>query len=374
MEISNDCSSEEEDDMLISFAIDRYPQKHQKVNEEVSTAAIIPKVCQNISVYGLFEIVPADILFAIFSGWLTITDLSRLDIAVCNARSRCAYMDSLKWKGSAHYGSERPYGNDYIAWLSKRSILVRHYRGHKSLLTRETIKDIKSVCWSELTHLDLRYCAQLTPRLTLQIASLSSKLLLLNLSTCKISDSELLRVSPALSCLQSLCLMGNKKISDNTIITVGKNCPLLQSLDLSFCQRISEFGLLEIFNSLPLLINLRLRGLESFTNKALLHLSKKCSYIESLDLLHCENISLTTLLSCSKLWPLHSLDLPFQHTVADIGLILEIATYNDSLSNLNILHYPTISVSLMHRYPHINFYRSSKSSLMNPHFSIEENV
>jgi hypothetical protein len=377
MEVADDCSSEEEDDMMISFVLDRNPRKHQKVTEEGSTAATIPKVCRTISVYGLFEIVPADILSAIFSGWLTITDLSRLDIAVCNAHSRCAYIDSLKWKGSAHYGSERPYGNDYIAWLSKRSILVRHFRGHKSFLTRETIKDINdhwSVCWSELTHLDLRYCAQMTPRLALQIASLSSKLILLNLSTCRITDSELLRVSSALSCLQCLCLMGNKEISDKAIITVAQNCPLLQSLDLSFCQRISEFGLLEIFNSLPLLINLRLRGLDSFTNKALVHLSKKCSYIESLDLLHCENISLTTLLSSSRLWPLHSLDLPYQHTVADIGLILEIATYNDSLTNLNVLHYPTISVSLMHRYPYINFYRTSKSALMNPHFSIEENV
>lgn len=380
MGVVDDCSSEDEDDTVISYILDRNPKQCSDATDAISTVAVIPSTYRKVDIPGLFEIVPADILSAVFSGWLKITDISRLDIAVCNSRSRCAYMDSLKLKGSAHYGSERPYGNGYILWLSKRSILVRHYRGHKSFLTSATVMDINdnwSICWSELTHLDLRYCAQMTSRVALRIANLSGKLVLLNLSMCRMTNSELLQVSPALWCLQSLSLMGIVGISDEAIIDVVRSCPLLQSLDLSFCRSISEFGLLQVFKTRPLLINLRLQGLESLTNNAIRHLSKQCTILQSLDLLHCKNISLVTLYVSSKLWFLHSLDLPYQQTVADSSVILDIITDNPTLFHVNILHYPNVCVdmkSLIVRFPHVNFHRTSKSSSMSLYFSIKKNL
>lgn len=376
MSVVDDCNSEDEDDTVISYILDRNPKQRSDATDAISTGAVIPSTYRKVDIPGLFEIVPADMLSAIFNDWLRITDLSRLDIAVCNSRSRCAYMFSLKLKGSAHYGSERPYGNDYILWLSKRSILVRHYRGHKSFLTSETVMDINDN-WCELTHLDLRYCAQVTPRVALRIANLSGKLALLNLSMCRMTNSELLQVSPALCCLQSLSLMGIVGISDETIVDVVKNCPLLQSLDLSFCRSISEFGLLQVFMTRPLLINLRLQGLESLTNNAIKHLSKQCTHLQSLDLLHCKNVSLVTLYVSSKLWFLHSLDLPYQQTVADSSVILDIITDNPTLFHVNILHYPNVCVdmkSLIVRFPHIDFHRTSKSSSMSLYFSIKENI
>ena len=380
MDVVDDCSSEDGDDTVTSYILDRNPKQCSDVTDAISTVAVIPSTYRKVDIPGLFEIVPADILSAVFSGWLRITDLSRLDIAVCNTRSRCAYMDSLKLKGSAHYGSERPYGNDYILWLLKRSILVRHYRGHKSFLTSKTVTDNNdnwSICWSELTHLDLRYCAQMTPRVALRIANLSGKLVLLNLSMCRITNSELLQVSPALCCLQSLCLMGIVSISDEAIINVVKNCPSLQSLDLSFCRSISEFGLLQVFSTRPLLINLRLEGLESLTNKAIRHLSKECTHLQSLGLLHCGNVSLGTLYVSCRSWFLHSLDLPYQETVADSSLILDIITDNPTLFHFNILHYPNKCVdmkSIIVRFPHINFHRTSKSSSRNLYFSIKKHI
>jgi hypothetical protein len=355
---------EHEDDLedLITFTLDRSPT----LPEVPITPAIDASVTRRGNLYDdIFEIIPVDILASIFSRWLTIKDISRLDIAVCSTAGRIAYLISVSSKSSTHFGSKKAFGNDYVRWLSARGIAIQHFRGDRVRLTDEAITDINNQnhnCWGALVHLDLQSCIKVKVPSILKILRYCSKVTTLNLAASRISNDVLVQVSTTLPLLQSLCLMGNGKVSDPFIIKVSEKCSLIHSLNLSYCgDKISENGLVTVCSSLPHLVRLQLAGNFMVTNKVLLSLSNNCPNLKWLDLDHCVNITMPVLTVAVRRWRLESLDLPSTHTFSVLSDYISLLESTPLLLRLGVRTVPhgDFECQICQRYPRLLLDRSS---------------
>ena len=355
---------EHEDDLddLITFTLDRSPA----LPEASITPAIDRSIMRRGSLYDdIFEMIPVDILASIFSRWLTIKDISRLDIAVCSTAGRIAYLISVSSKSSTHFGSKKAFGNDYVRWLSARAIAIQHFRGDRVRLTDEAITDINNQnhnCWGALVHLDLQSCIKVKVPSILKILRYCSKVTTLNLAASRISNDVLVQVSTTLPLLQSLCLMGNGKVSDPFIIKVSEKCSLIHSLNLSYCgDKISENGLVTVCSSLPHLVRLQLAGNFMVTNKVLLSLSNNCPNLKWLDLDHCVNITMPVLTVAVRRWRLESLDLPSTHTFSVLSDYISLLESTPLLLRLGVRTVPhgDFECQICQRYPRLLLDRSS---------------
>jgi hypothetical protein len=353
-----------EDDLedLITFTLDRSPA--------LPKASITPAIDSSIRRRGspyddIFEMIPVDILASIFSRWLTIKDISRLDIAVCSTAGRIAYLISVSSKSSTHFGSKKAFGNDYVRWLSARAIAIQHFRGDRIRLTDDAITDVNNQnhnCWGALVHLDLQSCIKVKVPSILKILCYCSKVTTLNLAASRISNDVLVQVSTTLPLLQSLCLMGNGKVSDPFIIEVSEKCSLIHSLNLSYCgDKISENGLVTVCSSLPHLVRLQLAGNFMVTNKVLLSLSNNCPNLKWLDLDHCVNITMPVLTVAVRRWRLESLDLPSAHIFSVLSDYISLLESTPLLLRLGVRTVPhgDFECQICQRYPRLLLDRSS---------------
>ena len=351
---------------FISFTLDRIP--------DLAANLILPVInCRcskgSQSLDGdIFEIIPVDILATIFSRWLTIRDLSRLDIAVCSTTGRCAFLTSVSSQSSTHFGSKKAYGNDYVRWLSSRGIAIQYFRGDRVRLTDDVITEVNNQnhnCWGALVHLDLQSCIKVKASSILKILHFCSKVTSLNLAASRISNDVLVQVSTTLPLLQSLCLMGNGKVSDPSIIKVSKNCSLIHSLNLSYCgNKISENGLVTVCSSLPNLVRLQVAGNLTVTNNVLLSLSNNCPHLKWLDLDQCVNVTMPVLTVAVRNWTLESLDLPSMHIFSVFGDYISLLESSPLLMRLGVRQIPhgDFERQLAERYPRLLLDRSSSRS------------
>jgi hypothetical protein len=356
-----------EDDLedLITFTLDRSPALPQ----ESITPAIDDSITRRGSLHDdIFEIIPVDILASIFSRWLTIKDISRLDIAVCSTAGRSAYLNSVSSQSSTHFGSKKAFGNDYVRWLSARAISIQHFRGDRVRLTDDAISEVNSQnhnCWGALVHLDLQSCIKVKVSSILKILCFCSKVTTLNLAASRISNDVLVQVSTTLPHLQSLCLMGNGKVSDPFIIEVSEKCSLIHSLNLSYCgSKISENGLVTVCTSLPHLVRLQLAGNFMVTNKVLLSLSNNCPNLKWLDLDQCVNITMPVLTVAVRRWRLESLDLPSVHIFSVLSDYISLLESTPLLVRLGVRKVPhgDFERQICQRYPRLLLDRSSSRS------------
>lgn len=305
---------ESDDETPVSFSLDRSPSQ---ICDSFIKSGAITLDCD--SVYdpfarGLFEILPSEILANIVVDWLTIQDISRLDIAACSAFGRKSFLIAISCESTILFGSERKYGSNYIKWLCSRSISIRNFQGHDLYLTDEAIVPNKmGDVWKNLTHMDLQSCFKIKPFGIRLIIYRCFNLTSLNLGSCRITDYVLQAISSHLPSLRSLGLMGNSKISDEAVVEVAKNCSHLNSLNLSFCVRITGVCLLRVFSHLPGLLYLQLAACNAVNDSNIGVLADFCPGIKRLDLDLCENISESGLSAVVGRWKLESIDLPCLH-------------------------------------------------------------
>ena len=116
---------EDEEENSISYELDRSPSLHLKTRDETEKTLI----AETTHFDDIFSVLSADILSVIFSSWLTISEISRLDRAACNRYTRARFLESISSNMVTLNGSrEKSYGNDYISWLISRNIKNKYFR------------------------------------------------------------------------------------------------------------------------------------------------------------------------------------------------------------------------------------------------------
>ena len=363
--------SEDDMDMIVSFTVDRNPAllaDHQLTvtNSEI-VAAPDEKELKEYYSDDFFSIIPSDILSGILSAWLSITDLSHLDVAASSKIGRYAFLNCLNSSTATHFGSKKAYGNDYVLWLNSRNVLIRCFVGNRAYLSDESIVKVKSIndnCFSGLLHLDLQNCVKVKESCVLQILESCKKLKILNLSSCFTSNAVLMKISVCLPSLESLNLMGNTRISDTSMIAVVKNCPCINSLNLSYCNKLTERSYIAICQSLNL-IHLRLIGCMNLTDNILLKIAINLKLLKTFDIDNCLHITLSNLtLALKNMKFLESLDLPAVQIFADLQDFLHLLRNCQQLHRLGIRNVSHINfdTEIKKSYPNLFIDRYSPNS------------
>jgi hypothetical protein len=75
----------------------------------------------------LHHFIPKEILCQIFSTYLTLQDISRLDLAICSNEKRPGFLEMIRsvaciWPGE----KEKCFSSEGIFWLRTRDIKIRH--------------------------------------------------------------------------------------------------------------------------------------------------------------------------------------------------------------------------------------------------------
>ena len=166
MVVYGEHESDDDMDAIPSFAIDRAPSlvNSLQANANTETQPVLnEKGLSDFCSDDLLSVIPPDILSGILFLWLSIADLSRLDIAASSRIGRMAFLNCLSLSALIHPGSSKAYGNNYIIWLNSRNIRIKYLEGNRTYLSCESIKEVKcdqNNCFSGLSHLDLQNCVK----------------------------------------------------------------------------------------------------------------------------------------------------------------------------------------------------------------------
>jgi hypothetical protein len=70
-----------------------------------------------------------EILCQIFSEYLSLQDISRCDIAICNTKKRPGYLEVIGSVACIWFGDKgEEFSSEGISWLSNRNIKIRYLR------------------------------------------------------------------------------------------------------------------------------------------------------------------------------------------------------------------------------------------------------
>lgn len=353
-----------DDEVPVSFSLDKSPsQIHDNIYIRPDAFPSLGNSANAPFYRGLFEILPSEILSNIAVDWLTIQDISRLDIATSSPSVRNAFLTAIGSESTMLFGSMKNYGDDYVNWLNRRSISIQHFQGHHSHLTHDAVLQDNLVgCFNTLTHMDLQSCIHVRAFGLCRIISRCFNLTSLNLSTCRVTDQVLEAVCLHLPSLRSLGLMGNSRISDRGIYEVAKKCTDLKSLNLSYCSRVTSVGLLHVFSLLPGLLSLQLACCK-IGDASLRAMADFCPALKRLDVDFCEDITAEGIYAILGRLKLESIDLPTEHTEWMLEQFYTLLHDCPSLKRLGVREYLDLSDNdITVLYPNVVIDRFSKRS------------
>jgi hypothetical protein len=276
-------------------------------------------------VFGYF--IPNSILSQIFSETLSIDDISRFDIAICNRKKRPQFLDCLKSFYSIWVGNkETKIEYDTISWLESRSMKMRHLKcfldnkyivvedigifggclhwlSIQSSMIEDSIFSKMIQNCNNLKSLNLSFCGNISDVGISTVLEACPNLLELNLSVCyKITDISILKIGEKYLTLHSLNISGNRNITDIGLMGIANGCPHLHSLYL--CDvKVSNLGLVRIAEKCPNLHTLDLSDCRRITDMGVVSIVEKCRNITDLDLSYCWNItdrSISTIAHCCQ--------------------------------------------------------------------------
>ena len=307
---------EDEEEISISYEFDRSPSLPLKTRDETEKT----RIAETTHFDDIFSVLSADILSVIFSSWLTISEISRLDRAACNRYTRARFLDSISSNMVTLNGSrEKSYGNDYISWLISRNIKIKYFRGHRTrfidgLSSFLLTKDSTNLNWRKnLEEANFHNCLKARTSI-ISILENCPGLKLLNLAELFLTPTNLSAISSFVPSLLSLNLKGNAKITDRSMIIVAKNCPLIHTLNLSHCKLLTEVSYSIICSSLNL-IHLDLTGCTDFSDLILLKIAPHLKNLKTLHLSCCNGFSTLNLgIALKKMVKLEYLSLPLMDT------------------------------------------------------------
>jgi hypothetical protein len=170
----------------------------------------------------LDHFLPKEMLCHIFSEYLSLQDISRFDIAICDHEKRSVFLGcigSLCWPGD----KKRSVSSEEMFWLSSRNIKIRHLN-----------------------------CRAVTDNMAVMIAGFGIHLIWLEINKQSIND---------------ICL-----------IRIVEGCPNLRSLDISICDVITDTSVIRIAECCYHLekLNIGDRGFRNVTDKIFIRIAEGC--------------------------------------------------------------------------------------------------
>lgn len=248
-------------------------------------------------VFGYF--VPSVQLSMIFSDYLSLDDISRLDIAICNEIRRPQFLEiigsvSCIWLESTVFNSYS------ISWLNKRSIKIRQlkisfYKKNNQVDTWVThITTYIGQSGNYLQWLSIED-ENITDMSMVKILKGCPNLHSVELSLCKkITDASIVQLAIGFPNLQSLRLSGLLNVTDASIIMIGKRCPYLRKIDLSYYtsddHSITDESLINIAVCCPCLQSVTLFSCNKITDKSIIKIGEKCRGLQILNLNNCKYV------------------------------------------------------------------------------------
>lgn len=285
--------------------------------------------------------------------YLSTTDISKLDIALCNKLDRQQFLNCFEQTSAPVFleddGPAR--GDLFVSWMSFRKVSIKFFTSKSRCFTDASISKIieNRDCWANLQSLDLKLCSlslesyrniiRCTPNLlnlvlndvrdetVLQVAASCLSLQSLSIADGGVlTDISIQKLFECCTQLISFSLHNGLEISDLTTPN-SKNFPLgLQKVDLHTCYYMSgytiqkiiencreltsldisdigcdedELGDNEMTDALVIriadccsgLLSLSLAGLELITDHSIFQIAANCTQLQSLDLSELEAIT-----------------------------------------------------------------------------------
>ena len=245
--------------------------------------------------------------------FLTIYDISKLDIAYCNHKLRIELLKTLSDNPLITYDikfRERFEQFDCVLkWIGLRKINISELRmdGNKNtLLTDAGLIGLARHC-SSLRSLDVGACNgmlefegvdRITDEGIIELARQTTSLTSLDISFRSCSDAGLFEIAKHCSSLQDLDISSCRMITDTGVIEIAKQCASLKKLDICSC-RITDAALIGISQHCTSLHSLLLVQCMRITDTGVIEVAKHCTDLISLNARFC-NITDKSLSAIAK--------------------------------------------------------------------------
>jgi hypothetical protein len=253
----------------------RFLQKLRILNQilEYSLSYITVEMSSRLDVLGYF--VPTIILSEIFSQLLSLEDICRFDLALCNNLIRPIYMKCIGSESCIWLGDRRRnFNSNVISWLYTRSIKVRHLM-----------------------------CKKITDDAAVKIGSFGSCLHWLSISDINMKRKNVITIIDGCPNLQSFELFGSRNTTDDVIIRLAENCPHLHSLCLGYCHYITDGSIVRLAEIHPNLNSLSLAACIYITNTSIVSIADRCPNLHTLNLQGCTNITDVSVIRIAEACP-----------------------------------------------------------------------
>lgn len=260
--------------------------------------------------------------------FLTIFDVSKLDVAYCNNRDRQQLLNMLSdnpfitFDDAKFYDDFKRFDN-FLTWIGSRKINILTIKIGAESYSNVTLTNNGLIGLS-------RHCA------SLQCLDISGSNTILHQSAGKVTDEgiiELVRQSKNLISLD----IGYRKFSDTAITAVARHCSKLIKLDISGCVQITDIGITEVARNCLNLESLDIFYCNKITDNGVIEVARHCSKLLSLDIVNCSKITDKSVIEVARhLTKLESLNLRYLH-ITNVSMF-EIVQNCTVLKRLDIGH------------------------------------
>ena len=190
---------------------------------------------------SFFNLLSDDLQGFLLSLWLDVHSPLTLDVAVSSYTLRPCWMMLLQ-------DLRCPAMDDWchseasLIWLSRRGIRASRLQMEVGT-SRVRGCDILLLETSDLVHMGLKGCSNITDQCVMDIVKRCRKLLVIELGDCrKVTDVGVTALGAGCGKLQSIDLSYCNKVTDAGARALSHGCGQLQSIDLSDCYEVTNAG------------------------------------------------------------------------------------------------------------------------------------
>ena len=263
-----------------------------------------------------------DLQILLLSVWLDVPSLTTLDEAVSSRRLRPSWLTVLRCLRSDALDN---WGHSLssLIWLSKRGIRASRVRMKMDCsLVRGC--DILLVDTSDIVHLGLRGCFNMTDQCIVDVVYRCHKLRSIDIGCCgQVTDAGVRALGAGCGQLQSINLKKCFLVTDAGILALSVGCGQLQSIDLYGCQKVTDAGVMALGAGCGQLQSINLDGCDKVTDAGVMALGAGCGKLQSINLYGCNKVTDAGVIAlgagCGKL---QSINLYGCHQVTDTPVLL----------------------------------------------------
>jgi hypothetical protein len=261
-----------------------------------------------MSICSFFQL-PNFICSELFTQWIDVKDLAKLDSAVVNRAQRKLFLEMIRDDYFVVKGSELFTLATYISWLSLRSLKIDKLVVLTSLfknpeqLSRLNVSRLESLSFKTGTNFSSKTVSYpLLQRLMNFLGSAENEdhfqellvrcVRLKHVDFGDESDSSFGKIGMFCAKLQSIRAVDCKGLNDTAVESIAQHCQSnLRAVVLHACTGITSASLIAIAENCPCITKIDLSYGSSFSERSLLQVAQHCPHLEHINLEGVNNIS-----------------------------------------------------------------------------------